>query len=45
MQTSASRPRALHEDGCDPADLEPLLGEDRRSARYLVSSHSRPDLL
>ena len=36
--------RALHEYDCDPADLEPLLGENRRSARYLVSSHSRPDL-
>jgi glycosyltransferase 2 family protein len=36
--------RALHVYGCDPADLEPLPGQDRRSARYLVSSHSRPDL-
>jgi uncharacterized membrane protein YbhN (UPF0104 family)/membrane-associated phospholipid phosphatase len=36
--------RALREYGYDPADLAPLKGEDRRSARYLVSSHSRPDL-
>jgi glycosyltransferase 2 family protein len=36
--------RALREYGYDPADLVPLLGQDRRSARYLVSSHSRPDL-
>jgi glycosyltransferase 2 family protein len=36
--------RALREYGCDPADLQPLPGPERRSARYLVSSHSRPDL-
>jgi undecaprenyl-diphosphatase len=36
--------KALRVYGCDPADLEPLPGRDRRSARYLVSSHSRPDL-
>jgi glycosyltransferase 2 family protein len=36
--------RALQEYGCDPADLQPLPGQDRRSARYLVSSRSRPDL-
>jgi len=36
--------RALHAYGFDPADLQPLLGQDRRSARYLVSSNSRPDL-
>jgi glycosyltransferase 2 family protein len=36
--------RALHEYGYDPADLEPLPGQDRRSARYLVTSHTRPDL-
>jgi uncharacterized membrane protein YbhN (UPF0104 family)/membrane-associated phospholipid phosphatase len=36
--------RALHAYGYDPADLAPLPGQDRRSARYLVSSHSRPDL-
>jgi uncharacterized membrane protein YbhN (UPF0104 family)/membrane-associated phospholipid phosphatase len=30
--------------GFDPADLEPLPGQDRRSARYLVSSHSHPEL-
>jgi uncharacterized membrane protein YbhN (UPF0104 family)/membrane-associated phospholipid phosphatase len=36
--------RALREYGYDPADLAPLPGQDRRSARYLVSSHSRPDL-
>jgi glycosyltransferase 2 family protein len=35
---------ALQTYGFDPADLAPLPGEDRRSARYLVSSHSRPDL-
>jgi uncharacterized membrane protein YbhN (UPF0104 family)/membrane-associated phospholipid phosphatase len=35
---------ALQAYGFDPADLAPLPGEDRRSARYLVSSHSRPDL-
>jgi membrane-associated phospholipid phosphatase len=36
--------RSLHAYGFDPADLQPLPGQDRRSARYLVSSHSRPDL-
>jgi undecaprenyl-diphosphatase len=36
--------RALHAYGCDPADLQPLPGQDRRSARYLVASNSRPDL-
>jgi len=36
--------RTLHEHGYDPTDLEPLPGQDRRSARYLVSSHTRPDL-
>jgi uncharacterized protein (TIRG00374 family) len=35
---------ALERYGFDPADLEPLPGEDRRSARYLASSHSHPDL-
>jgi glycosyltransferase 2 family protein len=35
---------ALQTYGFDPADLEPLSGQDRRSARYLVSSHSNPDL-
>jgi hypothetical protein len=35
---------ALERYGFDPADLAPLPGQDRRSARYLVSSHSRPDL-
>src|SRR5512132_2308458 len=35
---------ALQRHGFDPADLAPLPGQDRRSARYLVSSHSRPDL-
>jgi uncharacterized protein (TIRG00374 family) len=35
---------ALERYGFDPADLEPLPGQDRRSARYLVSSHSQPDL-
>ncbi len=44
-QPSLERVRkALREYGCDPADLKPLPGQDRRSARYLVSSHSRPDL-
>jgi membrane-associated phospholipid phosphatase len=44
-QPSVERVRkALHAYGCDPADLEPLPGQDRRSARYLASSHSRPDL-
>jgi glycosyltransferase 2 family protein len=36
--------KALRAYGCDPADLKPLPGQDRRSARYLVSSHSRLDL-
>jgi membrane-associated phospholipid phosphatase len=35
---------ALQRYGFDPADLAPLPGEDRRSARYLVSSHAQPDL-
>jgi uncharacterized membrane protein YbhN (UPF0104 family)/membrane-associated phospholipid phosphatase len=44
-QPSLARVRtALQIYGFDPADLEPLPGEDRRSARYLVSSHSHPDL-
>jgi uncharacterized membrane protein YbhN (UPF0104 family)/membrane-associated phospholipid phosphatase len=44
-QPSLERVRtALQEYGFDPADLAPLPGQDRRSARYLVSSHSRPDL-
>jgi uncharacterized membrane protein YbhN (UPF0104 family)/membrane-associated phospholipid phosphatase len=44
-QPSLERVRkALHAYGYDPADLAPLPGQDRRSARYLVSSHSRPDL-
>jgi glycosyltransferase 2 family protein len=36
--------RALQAYGFDPADLAPLQGEGRRSARYLASSHARPDL-
>jgi uncharacterized protein (TIRG00374 family) len=36
--------RALHAYGFDPADLTATPGQDRRSARYLVSCHSRPDL-
>jgi uncharacterized membrane protein YbhN (UPF0104 family)/membrane-associated phospholipid phosphatase len=36
--------RALHQYGFDPAELEPLPGQDRRSARYLVTSNTRPDL-
>jgi putative heme transporter len=44
-QPSLERVRtALQDYGFDPADLAPLKGEDRRSAGYLVSSHSRPDL-
>jgi uncharacterized protein (TIRG00374 family) len=44
-QPSLERVRkALHEYGYDPADLEPLPGQDRRSARYLVTSNTRPDL-
>jgi uncharacterized membrane protein YbhN (UPF0104 family)/membrane-associated phospholipid phosphatase len=35
---------ALQAYGFDPADLAPLPGQDRRSARYLVSSHAYPDL-
>jgi glycosyltransferase 2 family protein len=35
---------ALQRYGFDPADLAPLAGEGRRSARYLVSSHSHPEL-
>jgi uncharacterized membrane protein YbhN (UPF0104 family)/membrane-associated phospholipid phosphatase len=44
-QPSLERVRtALQAYGFDPADLAPLPGQDRRSARYLVSSHSHPDL-
>jgi membrane-associated phospholipid phosphatase len=44
-QPSLERVRkALHDYGFDPADLAPLAGQDRRSVRYLVSSHSHPDL-
>jgi glycosyltransferase 2 family protein len=44
-QPSLERVRtALQTYGFDPADLAPLPGQDRRSARYLVSSHSHPDL-
>ena len=44
-QPSLERVRtALQTYGFDPADLAPLAGQDRRSARYLVSSHSRLDL-
>src|SRR4029450_7319304 len=35
---------ALQTYGFDPADLAPLPGQDRRSARYLVTSHSQPEL-
>jgi undecaprenyl-diphosphatase len=35
---------ALERYGFDPADLAPLPGQDRRSARYLVSSHAHPEL-
>jgi undecaprenyl-diphosphatase len=35
---------ALQTYGFDPADLAPLPGQDRRSARYLVTSHAQPDL-
>jgi membrane-associated phospholipid phosphatase len=35
---------ALQTYGFDTADLEPLPGEDRRSARYLAASHAHPDL-
>jgi predicted Ser/Thr protein kinase len=35
---------ALERYGFDPADLAPLPGQDRRSARYLVASHSHPEL-
>jgi glycosyltransferase 2 family protein len=35
---------ALERYGFDPADLAPLPGEDRRSARYLVTSHAHPEL-
>jgi glycosyltransferase 2 family protein len=35
---------ALQTYGFDPADLAPLQGQDRRSARYLVSSHAHPEL-
>jgi undecaprenyl-diphosphatase len=44
-QPSPERVRtALHDYGFDPADLAPLPGQDRRSTRYLVTSHTRPDL-
>jgi membrane-associated phospholipid phosphatase/predicted Ser/Thr protein kinase len=44
-QPSLERVRAaLQAYGFDPADLDPLPGQDRRSARYLVSSHSHPEL-
>jgi undecaprenyl-diphosphatase len=44
-QPSLERVRkALHDYGFDPADLAPVAGQDRRSVRYLVSSHSHPDL-
>jgi uncharacterized membrane protein YbhN (UPF0104 family)/membrane-associated phospholipid phosphatase len=35
---------ALQRYGFDPADLVPLAGQGRRSARYLVTSHSHPEL-
>jgi glycosyltransferase 2 family protein len=35
---------ALQHYGFDPADLAPLPGQDRRSARYLVTSHAHPEL-
>jgi undecaprenyl-diphosphatase len=44
-QPSLARVRtALQHYGFDPADLAPLPGQGRRSARYLVSSHSQPEL-
>jgi uncharacterized membrane protein YbhN (UPF0104 family)/membrane-associated phospholipid phosphatase len=44
-QPSLERVRAaLQAYGFDPADLAPLPGENRRSARYLVTSHSHPEL-
>ena len=44
-QPSLQRVRAaLQTYGFNPADLAPLPGEDRRSAGYLVASHSHPDL-
>ena len=44
-QPSLERVRkALHDYGFDPAELAPLAGQDRRSVRYLASSHTRPDL-
>jgi glycosyltransferase 2 family protein len=44
-QPSLERVRgALQRYGFDPADLAPLPGQDRRSARYLVSSNAHPDL-
>jgi uncharacterized membrane protein YbhN (UPF0104 family)/membrane-associated phospholipid phosphatase len=44
-QPSLARVRAALETyGFDPADLVPLPGQGRRSARYLVSSHSQPEL-
>jgi glycosyltransferase 2 family protein len=35
---------ALERYGFDPADLAPLAGQGRRSARYLVTSHAHPEL-
>jgi undecaprenyl-diphosphatase len=44
-QPSLARVRtALQTYGFDRGDLAPLQGEDRRSARYLVTSHAHPDL-
>jgi undecaprenyl-diphosphatase len=44
-QPSLARVRAaLQGYGLDPADLTPLPGEGRRSARYLVTSHAPPEL-
>jgi glycosyltransferase 2 family protein len=44
-QPSMARVRtALQTYGFDPADLASLPGEGRRSARYLVTSHSHPEL-
>jgi uncharacterized membrane protein YbhN (UPF0104 family)/membrane-associated phospholipid phosphatase len=35
---------ALEGSGFAPAELEPLPGQDRHSARYLVASHAPPEL-
>jgi glycosyltransferase 2 family protein len=44
-QPSMERVRkTLQASGFDPADLRPLPGGERRSARYLVSGNGRPDL-